>query len=193
MHKNWLPFDGTVNYYGQLWTEDEADIYLNRLLKNIAWRNDELIMFGKRIVTKRKVGWYGEKPFKYTYSNTTKQALPWTEELMELKAKIEKKSGETFNSCLLNLYHSGEEGMGWHTDAEPELKKDGAIASLSFGANRKFVFRHIENKEKVELILEHGSLLIMKNTTQTFWQHTLPKTKKVTSPRINLTFRTIVE
>jgi alkylated DNA repair dioxygenase AlkB len=193
MHKNWLPFDGTVNYYGQLWTEEEADIYLNRLLKNIAWRNDELMMFGKKIVTKRKVGWYGEKPFKYTYSNTTKQALPWTEELMELKAKIEKKSGETFNSCLLNLYHSGDEGMGWHTDAEPELKKDGAIASLSFGANRRFVFRHIESKEKVELILEHGSLLIMKNTTQTFWQHTLPKTKKVTTPRINLTFRTIVE
>ena len=193
MHKNWLPFDGTVNYYGQLWTEEEADIYLNRLLKNIAWRNDELMMFGKKIVTKRKVGWYGEKPFKYTYSNTTKQALPWTEELMELKAIIEKKSGETFNSCLLNLYHTGDEGMGWHTDAEPELKKDGAIASLSFGANRKFVFRHIENKEKVELILEHGSLLIMKNTTQTFWQHTLPKTKKVTTPRVNLTFRTIVE
>ncbi len=83
--------------------------------------------------------------------------------------------------------------MGWHTDAEPELKKDGAIASLSFGAKRKFVFKHIESKEKVDLFLEHGSLLIMKGTTQSFWQHTLPKTKKVTTPRVNLTFRTIVE
>ena len=193
IHKNYLPYDGTVHYYGQLWTEDQADIYLSKLLNKIEWQHDELIMFGKKIVTKRKVGWYAEKPFKYTYSKTTKLALPWTEELMELKTKIEKESGETFNSCLLNLYHSGDEGMGWHTDAEPELKKDGAIASLSFGAKRKFAFKHIENKEKVELFLEHGSLLIMKDTTQTFWQHTLPKTKKVTTPRVNLTFRTIVE
>lgn len=116
-----------------------------------------------------------------------------TKELLALKARIEKESGETFNSCLLNLYHSGDEGMGWHTDAEPELKKDGAIASISFGAKRKFVFKHKESKEKVELFLEHGSLLIMRDTTQTFWQHTLPKSKKITIPRVNLTFRTIIE
>lgn len=189
---NILPFDGTVIYYGQLWTEQEANHYFNKLLETIEWRNDELMMFGKRIITKRKVGWYGEKPFNYTYSKTTKQALPWTEELLKLKARIEKESGETFNSCLLNLYHSGDEGMGWHTDAEPELKKNGAIASVSFGAQRKFVFKHKERKNKVELFLEHGSLLIMKDATQTFWQHTLPKTKKVTTPRVNLTFRTIV-
>lgn len=189
---NILPFDGTVIYYGQLWTEQEANHYLNKLLETIEWRNDELMMFGKRIITKRKVGWYGEKPFNYTYSKTTKQALPWTEELLKLKARIEKESSETFNSCLLNLYHSGDEGMGWHTDAEPELKKNGAIASVSFGAQRKFVFKHKERKDKVDLFLEHGSLLIMKDATQTFWQHTLPKTKKVTTPRINLTFRTIV-
>lgn len=190
---NILPFDGTVIYYGKLWTEQEANHYFNKLLETIEWRNDELMMFGKRIITKRKVGWYGEKPFNYTYSKTTKQALPWTEELLKLKARIEKESGETFNSCLLNLYHSGDEGMGWHTDAEPELKKNGAIASVSFGAQRKFVFKHKERKNKVELFLEHGSLLIMKDTTQSYWQHTLPKTKKVTTPRVNLTFRTIVE
>lgn len=189
---NILPFDGTVIYYGKLWTEQEANHYFNKLLETIEWRNDELMMFGKRIITKRKVGWYGEKPFNYTYSKTTKQALPWTEELLKLKARIEKESGETFNSCLLNLYHSGDEGMGWHTDAEPELKKNGAIASVSFGAQRKFVFKHKERKNKVELFLEHGSLLIMKDATQAFWQHTLPKTKKVTTPRVNLTFRTIV-
>lgn len=190
---NILPFNGTVIYYGQLWPEQEANHYFNKLLETIDWRNDQLIMFGKRIVTKRKVGWYGDKPFNYTYSKTTKQALPWNEELLELKAKIEKESGETFNSCLLNLYHSGDEGMGWHTDDERELKKNGAIASVSFGAKRKFVFKHKEHKDKVELFLEHGSLLIMKDTTQSYWQHTLPKTKKVTTPRVNLTFRTIVE
>src|SRR5690606_40284895 len=90
------------------------------------------IIFGKEIITKRKVAWYGDKPFEYTYSNTTKLALPWTKELLELKIKIETQTGETFNSCLLNLYHSGEEGMAWHSDAEKDLKKNGAIASLSF-------------------------------------------------------------
>lgn len=120
---NLLPLDGTVNYYGQLWTEQDANHYLNKLFEIIEWQNDELMMFGKRIITERKVEWYGEEPFEYTYSKTTKQAFPWTKELLELKSRIEKETGETFNSCLLNLYHSGDEGMGWHTNAEPELKK----------------------------------------------------------------------
>ncbi len=192
-HKNWLPHDGTVNYYGKLWTQQQADLYLNTLLETIEWRNDEIMLFGKKITTKRKVAWYGDKPYEYTYSNTTKQALTWTPELLELKTRIEKESGETFNSCLLNLYHSGDEGMGWHSDAEADLKKNGTIASLSFGAKRKFVFKHKESKQKVELFLEHGSLLIMKDTTQTFWLHTLPKSKKVITPRVNLTFRSIIE
>ena len=192
-NKNLLPFDGIVNYYGQLWTNEQADFYLNKLMKTIDWRNDEVIIFGKKIITKREVGWYGERPFKYTYSNITKQALPWTKELLELKSTIENESGESFNSCLLNLYHNGDEGMGWHSDDEPDLMKDGAIASLSFGAKRKFVFKHKKSQVKVELFLEHGSLLIMKDTTQTFWVHTLPKSKKITSSRVNLTFRSIVE
>jgi alkylated DNA repair dioxygenase AlkB len=191
--KNWLPKDGTVNYYGQLFNQKEADFYLNRLLETIEWRNDEAIIFGKKIITKRKVAWYGEKTFEYTYSNTTKHALPWTKELLELKKILEKETGETFNSCLLNLYHNGDEGMAWHSDAEKDLKKDGAIGSLSFGAERKFGFKHKQTGEKVELILEHGSLLVMKGTTQTHWLHRLPPTKKVTRPRVNLTFRTIVE
>ncbi|MBQ0740235.1 alpha-ketoglutarate-dependent dioxygenase AlkB, partial [Aquimarina celericrescens] len=111
------------------------------LLKNIEWKNDEAIIFGKRIITKRKVAWYGEKQFEYTYSNTTKHALPWTLELLELKEIIEKKTNETFNSCLHNLYHDGSEGMAWHSDAEKDLKKNGAIGSLSFGAERKFAFK----------------------------------------------------
>jgi alkylated DNA repair dioxygenase AlkB len=114
--KNWLPQDGTVNYYGKLFSPEEADAYFDKLMKTIDWRNDEAIIFGKKIITKRKVAWYGEKPFEYTYSNITKYALPWTKELLELKNMIEKETGEMFNSCLLNLYHNGEEGMAWHSD-----------------------------------------------------------------------------
>jgi alkylated DNA repair dioxygenase AlkB len=191
--KNWLPKDGTVNYYGKLFNRQLADHYLEKLLSTIEWRNDEAIIFGKKVVTKRKVAWYGEKPFEYTYSNTTKYALPWTKELLELKTTIEKETGETFNSCLLNLYHNGEEGMAWHSDGETDLKKNGAIGSLTFGAERKFAFKHKQTNEKVELILEHGSLLVMKNTTQTFWLHKLPTSKRITQPRVNLTFRTIMQ
>lgn len=192
-HKNWLPYEGTVHYFGKILTMEKADFYLNKLLETIDWRNDEANIFGKKIITKRKVAWYGEKAFEYTYSNTTKLALPWTEELLELKELLEKETGETFNSCLLNLYHSGDEGMAWHSDAEPDLKKNGAIGSLSFGAERKFAFKNKKNKEKVELLLEHGSLLVMKEATQTFWLHRLPPTKKVNTARVNLTFRTIVQ
>ena len=189
---NLLPNDGTVNYFGKLFTLQEATSYLNSLLNTIEWKNDEAIIFGKRIVTKRKVAWYGDSNFDYTYSNTTKQALGWTKELLELKTVIESQTGEQFNSCLLNLYHNGNEGMAWHSDAEKDLKKNGAIASLSFGAERKFAFKHKQSKETVSIILEHGSLLVMKGTTQTNWLHRLPPTKLVTKPRVNLTFRTIV-
>jgi alkylated DNA repair dioxygenase AlkB len=190
---NLLPFDGTVNYYGKLFTTKEATIFLDALLQNIEWRNDEAIIFGKKIITKRKVAWYGSKAFEYTYSKVTKHALPWTTELEALKNKIETATGETFNSCLLNLYHDGSEGMAWHSDGEKDLKKNGAIGSLSFGAERKFAFKHKQTKEVVNVLLEHGSLLMMKDETQTHWLHRLPPTKMVHGPRVNLTFRTIVE
>ncbi|MHC8949856.1 alpha-ketoglutarate-dependent dioxygenase AlkB family protein [Sphingobacterium hungaricum] len=189
--KNWLPYEGEVNYYGKIFSTKEADDYFTKLLEAIEWRNDESIIFGKKIITKRKVAWYGEHPFEYTYSNVTKKALPWTRELLELKDRIEKETGETFNSCLLNLYHNGEEGMAYHSDGEKDLKKNGSIASLSFGAERKFSFKHKVSKEKVEFKLAHGSLLIMKGSTQTHWLHRLPPTKLIKSPRINLTFRVI--
>ncbi|WP_264526264.1 alpha-ketoglutarate-dependent dioxygenase AlkB family protein [Flavobacterium sp. N502536] len=189
---NLLPKDGTVNYYGKLFSRADSNRYLEVLLDTIEWKNDEAVIFGKLILTKRKVAWYGDSGFEYTYSNTTKKALSWTPELLELKAIMEEKTGETFNSCLLNLYHSGEEGMAWHSDAEKDLKKNGAIASVSFGAERKFAFKHKETKETVSLLLEHGSLLVMKGTTQTHWLHRLPPTKTVSKPRVNLTFRTIV-
>ena len=189
--KNYLPSDGLVNFYGKIFTLEEANFYYQNLLQTINWQNDEAIIFGKKIITKRKVAWYGDEQFSYPYSNSTKVALPWTSELLALKKAIEKVSGETFNSCLLNLYHSGEEGMAWHSDGEKDLKKEGAIASVSFGAERKFCFKHKETSEKFEMLLPHGSLLIMKGKTQANWLHRLPPTKKILTPRVNLTFRTI--
>lgn len=192
-NKNWLPKDGTVNYYGKVFSLDESNDYYQYLLNYIEWKNDEAVIFGKVIQTKRKVAWYGDFPYEYTYSNRTKLALKWTPELLLLKKVIEKQSGETYNSCLLNLYHSGDEGMAWHSDGEKDLKKNGAIGSVCFGAERKFMFKHKETKETMTIILEHGSLLIMKGSTQTHWLHRLPPTKLISKPRINLTFRTIEE
>lgn len=190
--KNYLPVDGIVNYYGKILSWQEANSFKEKLMNSILWQNDKAIIYGKEIVTKRLVAWYGDRPFAYTYSRTTKYALSWTPELTELKTLIERESGETYNSCLLNLYHDGSEGMAWHSDAEVDLKKDGAIGSLSLGAERKFSFKHKQSGGKVDLLLEHGSLLVMKGKTQTHWLHRLPPSKQITAPRVNLTFRTIV-
>ncbi|HWB92263.1 MAG TPA: alpha-ketoglutarate-dependent dioxygenase AlkB [Puia sp.] len=186
---NLLPFDGYADYYGQVMQAEEAGGYLGRLLGQIEWRNDEAVIFGRHIVTRRKVAWYGDNLYTYTYSNITRQALPWTADLLALKALAEGLTGARYNSCLLNLYHDGEEGMAWHSDDEKELEPDGAIASLSFGAERRFLFRHRETRQLVEVSLAAGSLLVMRGSTQTHWLHSLPKMKKVRSPRVNLTFR----
>jgi alkylated DNA repair dioxygenase AlkB len=188
---NLLPGDGIVNYYGPVMDQDKALSYYNILLNTIEWKNDEAIIFNKHIITKRKAAWYGDSNYAYTYSNATKYALPWTEALLELKNKAEELSEATYNSCLLNLYHNGDEGMAWHSDDEKTLAKNGAIASLSFGAERKFSFKHKQTKETVSVLLESGSLLVMKGATQTNWLHRLPPTKKIHQPRVNLTFRTI--
>lgn len=190
--QNILPYDGTVQYYGKILNADDADFYYALLLETIAWQQDQAVIYGKTILTKRKVAWYGDQAFEYTYSRVTKQALAWTDGLLELKKRVEQQTGEQFNSCLVNLYHSGEEGMAWHSDAEKQLKKHGVIASLSLGAERNFAFKHKDTQEKITLCLAHGSLLIMKDQTQDHWRHRLPPTKKILSPRINLTFRTVV-
>ncbi|MEO6523748.1 MAG: alpha-ketoglutarate-dependent dioxygenase AlkB [Mucilaginibacter sp.] len=192
MLTNILPFDGEVNYYGRVLDLHTADHYLHTLLNTIEWKNDEAIIFGRHIITKRKVAWYGNAGFSYKYSGTTKHALDWTPELLQLKQLVETITGDQFNSCLLNLYHNGDEGMAWHSDDEKSLGKNTTIASLSFGAERKFALKHRSSKESRSLLLETGSLLVMKGTTQTNWLHSLPKTKKVTTPRVNLTFRTMV-
>ena len=189
---NYLPQDGTVNYFGKPLTRAQADHYLEKLLTTIQWKNDEAVIFGRHIITKRKVAWYGNENYNYAYSNINRQALVWTKELLELKALVEERTGEKFNSCLLNLYHNGDEGMAWHSDDEKTLGLNTAIASFSFGAERKFSFKHKQTKEVVSMMLEHGSLLVMKGTTQTHWLHCLPKSKRITTPRVNLTFRTMI-
>lgn len=189
---NILPRDGSAHYHGVVFSDEDARYYLENFLNEIDWKNDEAIVFNKRIVTRRKVAWYGDQPFDYTYSKVTRTAFAWTSDLLDLKNKVEEVSGETFNSCLLNLYHSGEEGMAWHSDSEKQLKPNGPIASVSLGAERQFCFKHKKTKETHCATLQHGSLLVMKDATQTYWMHRLPPTKKVNKPRVNLTFRTIV-
>jgi alkylated DNA repair dioxygenase AlkB len=189
---NLLPYDGTVNYYGQIFNTHQSQMLFHNLMNGINWQQDEIMMFGKLITTKRKVAWYAQQELEYTYSKKTKKAIIFTPELLEIKAIVEQQCKESFNACLLNLYHSGEEGMGWHSDAEKELEPNGAIASVSFGVPRKFVFKHKEDKTTFPLMLENGSLLVMKNQTQQNWLHSLPISKRIKSPRINLTFRTII-
>lgn len=190
--KNWLPFDGTVNYYSDFIAQQSADRFFKELQTNINWERDRLVLFGKEIVTRRQVAWYGDEPFEYTYSRVKKVAKPWTQELLALKKSVEEGTGGVFNACLMNFYHDGDDGMGWHSDNEKELQKNAPIASLSVGAPRRFMFQHRHCHEKVELLLESGSLLLMKDETQTHWLHQLPKSKKVHQPRINVTFRRMV-
>lgn len=191
--KNILPYEGESVYYGKIFSTELSDEYLLYFLNEIPWKNDEAVIFGKHFITARKVAWYGDENYAYTYSNKTKVALAWTQELLGIKKIVEKISGVTYNSCLLNLYQDGNQGMGWHHDDEKGLGKDANIASLTFGAERRFDMRHKINKEKVSIILEHGSLLVMRGTTQSNWHHQLAKSKKVKLPRVNLTFRTMLK
>ncbi len=188
---NLLPKNGQVEYYGKVFSEEKAAEYYVKLLKEINWQNDVVKIFGKEIVTKRKVALYGDIGINYKYSGKIKTAEKWTNLLTEIKSLIEEISGETYNACLLNLYHNGSEAMSWHADNEKEILENSAIASISLGAERKFGFRHKTTQEEISLILENGSLLIMKGETQEYWKHKLFTNSKVKEARINLTFRKI--
>lgn len=181
--------DGQAIYFGAIMTMEEMTSFYTKLFNNIAWEQDQIIMFGKAITTKRKVAFYADNNIDYTYSNVKKKGLSWTPELLQIKSLIESLTGASYNACLLNLYHNGDEGMGWHSDDEKEIIPNSSIASLSIGAERKFAFKHKLTKETTNLLLENGSLLEMKGPIQQYWWHSLPKTKKVQAPRINLTFR----
>ena len=187
-----LPRDGIAEYYGPIFAVPEADSFFSALMQEIDWQHDRVKLYGKEIITRREVAWHGDKAYQYTYSQNTKTAMPWTTSLAALKAEVEAVSGQSYNCCLLNLYHSGEEGMAWHADDEKELQPEGAIASVSLGPERRIVFRHKRDKGKCEVRLAHGSLLVMRGTTQTHWEHSLPVMKRVLEPRINLTFRKII-
>lgn len=167
----------------------ESENLFNELLATTPWKEDEVVLFGQRRILSRKVAWMGDATFSYCYSGTSKTASPLTPALLLIKKRIEQQCDHHFNSCLLNLYHNGSEGMGWHSDDEKTLGRNPVIASVSFGAERVFKLKHRESKEVVSVVLEHGSLLIMKGETQHHWVHTMPKTTKITTPRINLTFR----
>ncbi|HHJ35664.1 MAG TPA: alpha-ketoglutarate-dependent dioxygenase AlkB [Gammaproteobacteria bacterium] len=186
---NILPCDGEASYFGSILSHRDTDYYLEHLLDSIRWENDQVLIYGKRIITKRKVAWYGDSDYAYTYSNVTKHALGWTRELTDLKDIVEDITDTDFNSCLLNLYHDGDEGVGWHSDDETALGENPIIASLTFGAERKFSLKHKVNKQVVSLTLESGSLFVMKGKTQSNWVHCLPKMKGISTARINLTFR----
>ena len=165
-NRNLLPYDGEVIYIGKILNTEIADEFLDYLLSSIPWKHDEVKIFGKHIITKRKVAWYADGGLSYAYSNTTKEGLQWTAELLQLKGQVEDLSDTKFNSCLLNLYHNGSEGMNWHSDDEKSLMANSTIASLSFGAERRFTLKHKQTKEPVSVFLESGSLLLMKGTTQ---------------------------
>lgn len=187
-----LEKDGRAEYFNHFYDEDESNHLYKYLLNTLPWEADEIQMFGKLVKTARKVAWVGDPGCVYTYSGVQKSPQAWSNELLEMKHKLEQLTGHDFNSCLLNLYHTGDEGMGWHSDNERELDSTNPIASISLGAERKFAFRHKQDKETSSVFLGNGSLLIMHPPIQEHWHHSLLKTKKVTSPRINLTFRKIL-
>jgi alkylated DNA repair dioxygenase AlkB len=187
-----LAKDGRAEYLNNFYDTNASDRLFATLLDLPAWESDRILMFGRMVTTARKVVWVGDPECRYSYSGVQKTPQAWTDELLQMKHKLEKFTGHTYNSCLLNLYHSGTEGMGWHSDNERELDSTTPIASVSLGARRKFAFRHKQNKTTNSIFLEHGSLLIMHAPIQEQWQHSLLKTKIVTGPRINLTFRKVI-
>jgi len=183
--------NGEYLFYPNFFTKAESDLYFNQLLLDIDWKQECMNMYGKQVLFPRLTAWYGDNDKSYSFSGIKLDPKIWSKELLEIKEKIETISEVHFNSVLLNRYRSGNDSISWHTDAEKELGQNPIIASISFGAKRNFQLRHKETKEKFNIELTNGSLLIMKGELQHFWQHQIPKTKKEISERINLTFRVI--
>ena len=192
---NLLPYDGQVNNLGLVIDYPSALYY--SLLTELPWQPDVVTLFGKTHVTTRQIVWMGDSNISYQYSGHSRQALEWSNTVFHMKHHIEEQLAKIgihtrFNSCLLNYYPSGEDGMGYHADDEKELGPQPIIAALSLGATRKFVFKHKKTQDKVELYLESGQLIVMHGETQTFWKHTITKTKTVNEGRISLTFRQMI-
>lgn len=183
--------NGEYIYIPSFFNKLKADLYFKNLLDKIDWKQEEMKIYGKIIKFPRLTAWYGENDKPYSFSGITLHPNSWTNELLEIKQEIESLCNITFNSVLLNLYRDGSDSISWHTDAEEELGQNPVIASVNFGATRKFQLRHQTTKEKIQLELSNGSLLIMQGELQHYWQHQVPKTNLKIGPRINLTFRVI--
>jgi alkylated DNA repair dioxygenase AlkB len=185
--------DGDVTFFSQFFSEKDSDRLLNDLNRTTAWNQETIETEDAAIKLPRLTAWYGDPGRTYTYSTITMEPAPWTEPLLEIKARIEQVSETGFNTVLLNLYRDGRDAVGWHSDDEPELGEMPVIGSVSFGGARTFRLRHKKRKElQVELELTHGSCLLMRGATQRFWRHQVPRTEDWVEPRINLTFRRIV-
>ena len=183
--------NGEYLYIPNFFDVPKANEYLKTFKENIIWKQESMNMYGKQVMFPRLTSWYGESDKPYTFSGITLQPHPWTKELLEIKAVIEPVCEVVFNSVLLNLYRDGNDSISWHTDAEKELGRNPLIASVNFGAERKFQIRHNQTQEIIDIHLKHGSLLVMQGELQHFWKHQVPKQKKITEERINLTFRVI--
>jgi alkylated DNA repair dioxygenase AlkB len=180
-------------YQPQFFSSTESDRIFKVLMETVEWKQDKMLMYGKELFLPRLSAWYGDNNKPYTYSGITLNPLPWTNELLYIKEKIENVANVKFSSVLLNRYRDGKDYVGWHTDAEKELGKNPVIGSVNFGATRKFQMRRIDDhKEKFEVELNHGTLLLMQGETQHFWQHQVPKTALEIGERLNLTFRVIL-
>lgn len=184
--------DDEFIYLPNFFSKTESDFYLKALSEKVLWKQESMNMYGKNIAFPRLTAWYGNNEKPYFFSGITLSRIPWNEEIIAIKNKIEPESKVVFNSILLNKYRSGSDSISWHTDAEKELGKNPIIASAKVGETRKFQLRHSIIKEKLEIELKYGSLLIMQGELQDFWQHQVPKSTKPLKKRINLTFRVIL-
>lgn len=185
--------DADLRVMSGFYRKPEADAFMQCLLAETPWQQEIITLWGKRHLQPRLSAWYGDPGSSYSYSGVVLEPHPWTPALLRMKSDVEIATGCHFNSVLLNLYRDENDSVGWHSDAEPELGKCPAIASLSFGETRTFRLRHRSRKDLKPLLLElaDGSLLVMAGQTQHFWQHAVLKERHPRGPRINLTFRTI--
>ena len=183
--------DGDVRLYPALIDANDASALFDTLNHEIAWEQREIQVYGKRYMQPRLLAWYGDQGVRYRYSGDTLIAKPWTQTLKHLQALCETLTQSRFNSVLLNLYRDGQDAMGWHADNEPELGVEPVIASVSLGCQRRFDLKHRVSGQRRDVLLPHGSLLVMAGCTQQHWVHQIARSAKVQSPRINLTFRWI--
>ena len=184
--------DADIEYYPNFFDSNRANELFEKLKNEIPWQQDNITVYGKTHPQPRLTALFGNEGNPYSYSNIVMQPNAWNPLLLFIKNEIEEICKENFTTVLLNYYRNGKDSNGWHADNEKELGRNPVIASVSFGAERFFHLQHNSIKEqKLKIILEHGSLLIMNGSTQHFWKHQIPKTTKAIGPRINLTFRII--